>query len=164
MFELQVEKEQYNAIHVLMSSNLLHTPLGVRSSSSLLAFRFTVYLSERRDNTYRVIEREKKKKERKKERRKKSKHRTSEHREWKMGSTTGVRENSGSIAVAIGTNTGTGIEMRAKGGGIVIHAQRLGSGSKKKSVYACLRRPRRQQPPPPRPLLPGWEKRCVEGM
>lgn len=67
MFELQVGKEQYNAIHVLMSRYLLHTPLGVGSSSSLLAFRFTVYLSDRRDDTYRVIKEKKKKKERKKE-------------------------------------------------------------------------------------------------
>lgn len=114
MFELQVGKEQYNAVHVLMSRDLLHTPLGVGTSSSLLTFRFTVYLSERTDNTYRVIE--EKKKERKREGRKASIALQSiENGRW--GSTIGVRENSGSIAVAIGTNTGTGIETRAKGGG-----------------------------------------------
>lgn len=112
MFELQVGKEQYNAVHVLMSRDLLHTPLGVGTSSSLLTFRFTDYLSERRDNTYRVIE----KKKRKREGRKASIALQSiENGRW--GSTIGVRENSGSIAVAIGTNTGTGIETRAKGGG-----------------------------------------------
>lgn len=67
MFELQVGKEQYNAVHVLMSRDLLHTPLGVGTSSSLLTFRFTDYLSERRDDTYRVIEKKKRKKEREKE-------------------------------------------------------------------------------------------------
>lgn len=44
MFELQVGKEQYNTGHVLVSRNLLPTPLGVRTSSSLLAYRFTIYL------------------------------------------------------------------------------------------------------------------------